>query len=361
MQAMASDRSNNFGALRLLFAYLVILSHSFELVDGNASRELLHRVTGTMTFGGLAINCFFIISGYLITASYVGSPSNLAYLAKRVLRIYPGYIVAFLLCVYALAPWVGGNAEPYHGTVSRDSLVANVLLLQPPEARGAFAGLHHAHLNGSTWTIRYEFVAYLLVMALGMARLLTRRRLILGVTLTLLFATMALFSAAKLGVPAPWIEIAWSFTTEVRLLLMFASGALFYLFRDRIVYRRTHALAAAICLCALLMFERTAQAAIATFGAYLVFYVAFEVRNRRLARIGQKNDLSYGVYLYAWPVQMALIWHDPAISAWSVFALACIGASLLGWASWLAVERPAMRLRVLLRSRHGRDSPVGSA
>src|SRR5579863_1616176 len=91
---LVDGRNNNFGFLRLLFAALVILSHSSELIDGNRSREILTRIFGTMSFAQLAVDSFFLISGYLITRSWILSESNSEYLIKRVMRIYPGYLVA---------------------------------------------------------------------------------------------------------------------------------------------------------------------------------------------------------------------------------------------------------------------------
>src|ERR1700722_9985256 len=102
-QLAIQARANNFSILRMLFATLVILSHSYELIDGNRSREMLTHIFGTISFGILAVDGFFIVSGYLITKSYLSSaPMN--YLCKRILRIYPGFIIAFIasiiLCQY---------------------------------------------------------------------------------------------------------------------------------------------------------------------------------------------------------------------------------------------------------------------
>jgi len=101
--------SNNFGALRLFFAVLVILCHSPILVDGNGSREILSRISGTVTFGRLGLDGFFLISGYLITKSFQDSRTIGEYVLKRILRIYPAYVVAFLLCILAVGPFVGGD------------------------------------------------------------------------------------------------------------------------------------------------------------------------------------------------------------------------------------------------------------
>ena len=130
--------SNNFGALRLLFAVLVILSHSSELVDGNPSREILTRIFGTLTFGTFAVDGFFLISGYLVTKSFQGSRSAGEYALKRVLRIYPGYVVAYLLCVFALGPFVGGQIVELSGV---QSLSGN---RRPARSRNAGGLCRHA-------------------------------------------------------------------------------------------------------------------------------------------------------------------------------------------------------------------------
>src|ERR1700687_2059412 len=95
MPTVERDHFNNFNALRLVLAVLVIVSHAFPLSYGNADREPIVRLTGGLeAFGSVAVDLFFLISGMLITASWLRSKSMQSYLFKRLLRIYPGFLVA---------------------------------------------------------------------------------------------------------------------------------------------------------------------------------------------------------------------------------------------------------------------------
>jgi len=86
-------KSNNFGFLRLLLATLVIISHSPELLYPNHQREILSSIFDTITFGELAVDSFFLISGYLILQSFKNSTTLKSYFFKRCLRIYPAFVV----------------------------------------------------------------------------------------------------------------------------------------------------------------------------------------------------------------------------------------------------------------------------
>src|SRR4051794_11831245 len=92
-------RSNNFDFFRLAMATLVIYSHTFPLLYGsNQGIEPLARVTGgQLTFGALAVDVFFIISGFLITMSWQHSRGTFDFLKRRLRRIAPAYLCAMLL------------------------------------------------------------------------------------------------------------------------------------------------------------------------------------------------------------------------------------------------------------------------
>ena len=151
----AEHAFNNMGLLRVVLALLVIVAHSFELTGGR-STELLVRAFGTLTFGEFAVDGFFLLSGFLITKSYQHSSSYLAYLRRRILRIYPGFVVAYSLCLLIVVPLSG--APPIAWTIRQCvKQVFRMLVLDPPSIDGAFPGLLVPQINLSMWTISYEF------------------------------------------------------------------------------------------------------------------------------------------------------------------------------------------------------------
>jgi peptidoglycan/LPS O-acetylase OafA/YrhL len=339
-RVLAGRSSNNFGALRLLFAVLVILAHSSELIDENRSREILTRVFGTLSFGELGVDGFFLISGYLITKSFLDSGTVAEYVLKRVLRIHPGYIVAYLLCVVVLGPLVGGQLAGQ----SVVQILLDIVFLQPPGMEGVFAGSPDPRLDDPMWTIAYEFRCYMFVVAAGIVGLLSRR------------LSLAFLIGALLALSATHTRIFWRFPhglipyigapmVTARFVGVFGCGALFYLYRDRIRYDWRLAALAACGLSVLMFSPILAEAALATLGGYLLFWFAFNVKSPRLAAVGRRVDISYGVYLYAWPVQKSLIWWVSGISPWLVFIEGTAISSLLAFGSWWLVEKPFLNLK----------------
>ena len=159
---------NNFNALRLLLASLVILSHAPELHEGNRNAELLTRIFGTLSFGELAVDGFFLLSGYLITQSWCNQPHWWIYMKKRVLRIYPAFIASSLVCILVIGPIVTSEAN-YFSEISGGALLLGMLTLIEPNLPSVFENRPHATINGSMWTIRWEFLCYLTVLAAGFA------------------------------------------------------------------------------------------------------------------------------------------------------------------------------------------------
>lgn len=329
------SRDNHFNLLRLVLALLVLLGHAPELCDGDRRRELLTLVFGTISFGELAVDAFFLLSGYLIVQSWRTAPQPLAFLSKRVLRIYPGFIVASLVCGFVVGP-LGADAAAYFHQFWLRGFVTGVALLQMPVVPPVFVGQPWAAVNGPMWTIGLEFACYVSVLVLGLAGAIVRPRAWLALAALLLAALLA-YTLRDLPAP-PLLRLATFF---------FAGGALqLYprLYGARMIWPRRRVAVLAALLLAAMFSPRLAEPALATLGGVLLLRCAF-ADLPPLARLRHLPDVSYGVYLYGWPVQKLLLWYWPGMSPWLLFALAAPLAIGCGAASWFAVEKPFMALR----------------
>lgn len=334
---------NAFGVLRLVLAALVIVSHSAEMLDGNRLREPLTRAFGTISFGEFAVDGFFIVSGYLVTASFVRRPKIFSYLWRRIIRIYPGFLAATLVCILVVAP-LGGVDILRITPVGWKTLAIRALTLEPVNIRGVFAGQPYASLNSAMWTIAYEFRCYLLVLILGVTRVLKFRWAVAALAIACLLVPvvvpLSMLRAVKADAVAQVVLV--DPRIAARLAGAFLAGACFFLFGRGPKPTLAMVGAALVALGLGLCFKPTAEAAVAIFGGYLIFAIAFQTRWSWLNRINDRDDVSYGLYLYAWPVAMLLIRYWAGISLGMLMLATLAGALVLGAASWFGVEKPVL-------------------
>jgi len=183
--------------------------------------------------------------------------------------------------------------------------------------------------NGSLWTIQAEFQCYVLVAVSGLAGLSRRAA----------FAPLAFVPLAALFL---WKGILFAPYTFYGYFL---AGMAYYRLRKRVkVTRLGVALAAAALLIGMRLSVVTAWFAVCVAGAYLLLAFAF-LPVPRIAHVARRGDLSYGAYLYAWPIQASIIYFHPGVSPWTVFASSMVLSFACGWISWHAVERPFLRLK----------------
>lgn len=159
------SRINNFDFLRFIFASFVIISHSYAL-SGSTEGDILSRITKSqMNFSYIGVHGFFIISGYLIFNSLLRCKGLADYYWKRLLRLYPALFVVLLLTVL-LAPAVYEGSVPYLHNKSVYSYIPQNLTLffRQKGIDGVFESNPYKHsINGSLWTICYEFSMYIMV------------------------------------------------------------------------------------------------------------------------------------------------------------------------------------------------------
>jgi peptidoglycan/LPS O-acetylase OafA/YrhL len=332
------ERHNNFDALRLVAAISVILSHAFLIGEGRQDGEPLMRLTGGQTIlGVVGVFVFFTISGYLVTQSFELTRSAPRFAAKRALRIYPGLLFCLLLSGFALGPWATSLAlRAYFGDGgSYAYVVSNFTMINPTRSLpGVWFTKWDAGgvIDGPLWTLPCELAMYVMVLTLGVLRAIDLR----------VIAVLIL-----IGMGGIWFDTASSqyFSgSALWLLSFFASGMALYRLRDSGFINGRIALVA----CAGLILSVPLNAFILLFplfGSYLVIYLAFAPWLKPLpaARYG---DLSYGLYIYGWPIEQAIVWlNGGAMAWWALFAIAFPVTAGFAFLSWHLVEKRALRFK----------------
>jgi peptidoglycan/LPS O-acetylase OafA/YrhL len=335
------SRQNNFDFMRLSLAVLVIYSHAYALGTGSEAREPFVLLThGQVSGGAIAVDAFFVMSGFLIAASAERSSTVFSFLRKRFARIYPAFIVAALLTALIVLPLSGGHFL-YSRLLDRvGDFLIRTLRLTEFSYTGVFTGNPFRDaINGSTWSIAYEFWCYIGVALLLVAGILRRRAVVLGIffaswVVSILFRWQGWILGGKqlgllLGPPQIW----------ARMLPLYLAGVIFYLYRDRIPLRASMAAVSALALFAACWFYTGWTVAFPFAGAYLLFWFAFSP-SVRLHHVGRFGDFSYGTYLYAFPIEQLIVrWFGHPVMPALLFACATPPSVLIAVASWYGVER----------------------
>lgn len=338
-RAKAAERDNNFNFLRLVLASAVILGHAYEMAWNNRSHEPFAVFTHTaMSLGEVAVDGFFILSGYLILKSWMHGPSLRLYLPKRILRIVPGYLVAALLSTVIV-----GCVTTHSVSFLRHldwHYPATIFVLDSPATPPVFAGTTDwSYVNGSLWTIKYEFRCYLLVALAGILGMFRRRWLWL--VLFLFGAALANFNVvAQYFAWKHWFLPLGNPVSVFRLTPIFIFGGCYFLF-ERYIPKRPWLCVLVGCLLVPLLFNpRTVEDAVVILGAYLLFYFAF-ADIPALNFFKKSADISYGIYLYGWPIEAMWTWylHTPPLVTFLASLAICVP---IAWLSWHFVERPAL-------------------
>lgn len=333
--SFSAVRDNNFNLLRCLAALMVIYAHSWGLSSGRESGEPLHQLLGA-SMGSLAVNAFFIISGYLVTQSWGRQRSLLNFCRARVLRVLPG-LLGVLVFTLLLAGLCWSSLTP--GEFFRDSqtwkyFYKNLLMIKTQyDLPGVFAGNHYRDaVNGSLWTLRFEMKMYLALAVLGLLGFLSGLRLRGLVVLFVLW--YAGFTLSRLWME-PLVE-----REMLKLSLCFFLGGAAALFGQRLPLTGW----ALLPLAALMLLTRGTllyDLCSALFFAYALFWIAYVPRGAILGynRVG---DYSYGLYLYAFPIQQALVMYWPEMAPMTIFALASLLTLGCAIVSWHLIEKPAL-------------------
>jgi peptidoglycan/LPS O-acetylase OafA/YrhL len=335
-------KDNNLNLLRLVAALMVLYAHSFAFY-GNAPASFL----GLTSYGGLGIDIFFVISGYLIVKSWDFNPSPVNFLLKRSLRIFPALIVVVLLSMFVLGPIFSTLtvadyfAHPQFSTYFKNIILSPVFYLP--------GVLEHARIsnavNGSLWSLPVEFFMYLVVMALGL--LFKGGRMIYAIATAGFFAAVVFWCWRD----APLIVV---YGTDVRNVFLtgiyFMIGACYAKFG----LERFFSLSG-VCVLLLATILLAPYASVSKFLMWVTLpylVLAYGLSRSALGSfINRMGDCSYGVYIYAFPVQQFVLLQYPNIAYGTYLFVTVLITMILGYCSWHLIEKRILKYKPKDKSR----------
>ncbi len=355
LSAALNGSNNSLGLIRLVLASIVILDHAFPL-GGYGADPMWDLTRGQASLGSLAVAGFFAISGYLIAKSAM-SGDVVQFMWRRVVRLFPAYWLMLLVTAFAVgvllwlaegeslasyftAPGVGPfQFIGLNWTIEVRSYGIRDLLTETTPYGQAVG---YSALNGSIWTLIYEWHCYLMIAVLMVFGVMRNARIIVPALAGLFFIMQILQVAA----PAAIAQIMPLLSDPFRVSLgfVFLLGSVLAVYSREIPFDdRLGILAGIVMLVSLRLGGFSTVGTIA--GAYFVMYLAARLP-KQVHWIGRKNDYSYGIYIYGFMVQQVgayLGWHELGYVPYVL--LSFIVTFALAWVSWHLVEKRAMQLK----------------
>lgn len=322
---MNTINTNNFDFLRVVFALTVALAHLIELSQIQAFQE--YKIFFNTR---LAIDGFFVISGFLIAKSYESNKNFKVYVTKRIKRIVPAYAFLILVCAVFFSFISTYSFSNYFSSLQFwKYLVANLSFQNyiEPCLPGVFEGNLTCAVNGALWTIKIEEAFYLLLPVFYY--LIDSKKVNIYVLSILIYVSSIVYF--NYFVHADMYRIAKQLPGA---LAFFVTGVVFYRNFSFLYKWRHHIIIPCIILFVLEQYVYTTQILKPISYGFMVFYMAYSFKY--LNNFGKYGDFTYGIYIYHFPLIQIFVYYNlferyNYILASILVLLLVLVASILSW------------------------------
>lgn len=341
----ARSRDNNFTLLRLMAALTVVLSHSGPMLGlGSSTPNFLFAHIGR-DYGPLALDWLFVTSGFLVPASLFQRGDLNHFIWARGLRLYPGLWLCLPLTVFILAPLLSTMpAKDYYASKETWTYFWRGMTLFDG-IRYALPGVFETNplkgeFNGSLWTLPVELRMYMFCavgwLAFSWRPNLRVPALKIVAPIVALFLYVSILRHYAQGITINNVDVA---------IFMFFMGATLYFWRDKV----SLSWASFIALPLLVAVAALVDTGLA-FAVYLLCSAPFLLHlaylpSGKIRKINAWGDYSYGIYIYAFPVQQTLAHFFPAMPLAAMVLGSGAIAWAIAWCSWRLVEKRAMGMK----------------
>ncbi|CAM2168091.1 exopolysaccharide production protein ExoZ [Burkholderia latens] len=334
-----SKGENNFDLIRLIAATTVIFGHVLWV---KRIPEPIFSITGIEPASSIGVYAFFLLSGILVTQSFVRRDAPFAWVIARLARVLPGLLVCTTLTAFVIGALVTNKSlveyftddSTYAWWLHASTLFGGLL----PWLPGVFQPLHTAVVNVPLWTLPIELKCYLIVLALGVFGLLrTRARAISAVVVVMAAFLFLHFNALNIYFINDMLSIQHGY--KLPIAPFFFVGMAAYILRDRIQLYGS----VATMLAGLYLICAHTNLRYVTFFAAMVYGILWLATTPMLRKITIRHDYSYGLYIYGFVVQQCLDFWFPSMGAAALMSSTLAVTILIAAASWHCIEKPAIR------------------
>lgn len=331
-EPVADRRDNNFDAIRLLAALAVLIGHAWPLTGRDGAPAI-----GTIPIYTLGVYVFFSMSGYLISRSWMEDSRPFAFLARRCARIFPALIVVVVVAVFVVGPLMSNlHGSQYFSSSDTYWYLTNVFLVASYSLPGVFVDQPTSAVNGSLWTIGPEFVCYLLVLSFGVLAFALRRVMRESTIAVVLLGSLA----AVLVVALSTIDTG-DLRATFRACIFFLVGACI----ARLKWRPTPVAVVAFAglVAGVALIAPASTLAIMWLALPVIVVGVGTMSWPGLRAVGRVGDLSYGTYLWGFPVQQVVTATLPRLPLPTNVAIVVAVTLCIAFASWWVLERRVLR------------------
>lgn len=344
LSSFTPGKNNNFNLVRIIAALAVLVGHSFALLR---QPEPFGQFLG-MSLGSMAVDIFFIASGFLVAGSLLLKQSMSEYVLARILRIYPALLTMLLMTVFLLGAFFTSlslsdyyaDSQIYLYLIKCLTLISGAMYYLP----GVFdSNPFKGAVNGSLWTLVYEVKMYIFLAMFWLASSLVKQNRVKFFEYLIVFSTAV--AAVLVFVHHFYIKDE---SNAVRLFFMFFSGASYWILKDRV--KLTEPIFGVVSIALLASPFINQQVFFVLYQlliAYILFYLAY-IPAGPIRKYNALGDYSYGVYIYAFPVQQAVAALYPGISVMKMVLVSCAVTLTLAVFSWHLIEKKALTLKKIL-------------
>jgi peptidoglycan/LPS O-acetylase OafA/YrhL len=343
--------SNNFDLIRLIAASTVIVTHSYALTGKGHSDPLGDITSGALSFSHLAVAIFFTVSGYLITQSAFTTKTWKGYMWRRFLRIWPGLITVLFLTSFVLGPIVTSKKliEYFTDSLTFNHLLSSLLYIKSYDLPGVFETNPVRGVNGSLWTLSYEFTLYIVVILSFKAGMLKDRK-----TLLTIWIFMFIFRIF-LGHKYFWYNYSIVYLLNQNMMYLyewsfyFLSGMIFFMYVEKLKPQTWIFLVLIMAYIIFAWKQSSDTLRILNYVVVLYSLFYFSFKKSAFPKLSEWGDFSYGMYIYAFPIQQSIVhFTNNNISIFQLTTLTFFCTLPFAVLSWLLIEKKALSFKKLI-------------